>query len=227
MVWQPEVNDIALRRKKALQMGGPEGVERQHARGHLTVRERITSLVDANSFEEIGPIAGTETYDGNHLTDFTPASSIIGACSIGGHRSIISCGDWTIRGGAGGLGSKAVYAQKLALNWKLPLVRLLESGGGSVKGAENLGRTYLPNMSDSPSWLEASHLLGVAPVVSAVMGSVAGGPAIESCMAHFNLMVKDTTQVFVAGPPVVKAALGIDISKEELGNDRVHCKKAA
>jgi acetyl-CoA carboxylase carboxyltransferase component len=84
-----------------------------------------------------------------------------------------------------------------------------------------MGRTYIPDMEDSPGWSEASHLLGIAPVVSAVMGAVAGGPAIEACMAHFNLMVRGSTQVFVAGPPVVKAALGYDITKEELGNETI------
>ena len=81
-----------------------------------------------------------------------------------------------------------------------------------------IGRTYLP---DGNSFRRpTSKLLEPSPVVSAVMGSVAGLPAVNACMAHFNVMVKGTSQLFPGGPPVVKAALGYDITKEDLGGDR-------
>ena len=102
----------------------------------------------------------------------------------------------------------------------MPYVRLLDAAGGSVRHFEEIGRTYLPD-GNSWSYLE-SKLLNVSPVVSAVLGSVAGLPAVNACMAHFNLMVKDISQVFPGGPPVVKAALGYDIKKEDLGGDQVH-----
>jgi hypothetical protein len=80
-----------------------------------------------------------------------------------------------------------------------------------------MGRTYLP---DGNVWSAIDvELLSYVPVVSAVMGSVAGLPAINACLAHFNLMVKDKSQLVPGGPPVVKAALGYDITKEELGGD--------
>ncbi len=225
MVWQEDIEELADRRRRAAQMGGPEGITRQHQRGKMTVRDRITALADRGSFREIGGLAGAETYEDDKLTAFTPAGWVIGMCKLDGRKVVISCGDFTVRGGAlssGGGTSKSIYAQKLALQRRLPFVRLLDSAGGSVRSFETMGRTYIPDMEDSPGWFEASHLLGVAPVVSAVMGAVAGGPAIEACMAHFNLMVKGTTQVFVAGPPVVKAALGQEITKEELGNENIH-----
>ena len=84
---------------------------------------------------------------------------------------------------------------------------------------EQIGHTYVPTgtgESISPK------LMQVAPIVSVVMGSVAGLPAVEACLAHFNVMVKGTSQLFVAGPPVVKASSGHEIAKEELGNERVH-----
>jgi len=137
---------------------------------------------------------------------------------------IVNGGDFTVRGGSGavlmeGLGRESASYEK-ALEWRIPYVRLLDSAGGSVKSFENIGRTYLPdgNIYAAPE----VKLLNAIPVVSAVLGSVAGLPAIEACLGHFNVMVKDISQLFAGGPPVVKAALSMDITKEELGGDQVH-----
>ena len=113
-------------------------------------------------------------------------------------------------------------ANERAREWKVPLVRLLDAAGGSVRHFEEIGRTYLPD--GSAWWLIDVDMLSKVPVVAAVMGSVAGGPAIHACIAHFNVMVKDTSQLFPGGPPVVKAALGYDITKEELGGAHIHTR---
>lgn len=108
------------------------------------------------------------------------------------------------------------------LEGRLPYIRLLDATGGSVRHFEQIGRTYaISNVVG----VQAARLLGMVPVVSAVMGSVAGGPAIEACISHFSVMVKGTSQIFPGGPPVVKAALGIDITKEELGDERTQVRK--
>jgi acetyl-CoA carboxylase carboxyltransferase component len=111
-------------------------------------------------------------------------------------------------------------ANRRALEWRLPYIRLLDAAGGSVRSFEEIGRTYLPdgNTMSGPD----VKLLRAVPVVSAVLGSVAGLPAVNACMAHFNLMVRGTAQLFPGGPPVVKAALGYDITKEELGGAQIH-----
>lgn len=101
---------------------------------------------------------------------------------------------------------------------------MLDSAGGSVRTFEELGRTYVP---DNPCPPMAVELLNIVPVVSAVMGSVAGYPAIEATLAHFNVMVKGTSQVFPGGPPVVKAALGYDMHKEDLGGWKVAAKSGS
>ena len=225
MVWRPEIEELKHRKDLAAQMGGPEGVARQRARGKLTVRERIAALADPGSFEEIGGLAGSATYDDDKLVEFTPNPSVMGLCTLNGRRVILSGGDFTVRGGsaAEGMGSKP-NPLKLALDWRLPYIRLLDAAGGSVRTFEQLGCTYLP---DGNVWSTmASRLLNVAPVVSAVMGSVAGLPAVDACLAHFNLMVKGISQVFPGGPPVVKAALGYDITKEELGDERTQAHEA-
>ena len=105
----------------------------------------------------------------------------------------------------------------MALDWRLPFIRLLDATGGSVKTFEQIGRTYIPTNPVTPG---VQDLLCRVPVAAAVLGSVAGLPAVDSCLAHFNVMVKGISQVFPGGPPVVKAALGIDISKEDLGDER-------
>ena len=122
-----------------------------------------------------------------------------------------------------GLGSEP-HPQDRAREWRIPYIRLLDAAGGSVRSFEHMGRTYLP---DGNIWSTVEvELLSMIPVVSAVLGSVAGLPAVQACMAHFNVMVKGISQLFPGGPPVVKASLGYDITKEELGGEQIHVYKS-
>lgn len=223
MNWKPELEELSQRQILAKKMGGKKGIEVQHSRGKLTVRERIEKLVDKDSFREFRALVGTGTYQNNQLTGFLPKGSVEGSCMLDGRKVILNGGDFTVRGGSGGtsggLGSEMSPSER-SFEWRIPYVRLLDAAGGSVKSFEELGRTYLP---DGNIWTTVEvQLLNRVPVVSAVMGSVAGLPAINACLSHFNVMVKNTSQLFPGGPPVVKAALGYDISKEELGGDHIH-----
>jgi len=226
MVWQPEIEQLRHRRQLAEQMGGAENIERHHSRGKLTVRERIAALADEGSFQEIGALAGSARYEDERLVSFTPANSVMGLCKINGRKVVLSGGDFTVRGGAAdaAVGNKGGHGQRMALEWRLPYIRLLDATGGSVRTFEQIGRTYIPDAN--PSCAVTAELLRTAPVVSAVLGSVAGLPAVEACLAHFNLMVKGISQVFPGGPPVVKAALGYEITKEELGDERTQVYEA-
>ena len=219
MVWQPEIDELQRRRVFAEQMGGEVGVAAQRQRGKLTVRERIDLLCDAGSFQEIGQLAGAATYEGNALKHVRPSNMVIGLAELNGRKAVLTAGDFTVRGGASdaAIGNKGGYSQKMALEWRLPYVRLLDATGGSVKTFEQIGRTYIPTNPVTPG---VQDLLCQVPVAAAVLGSVAGLPAVDSCLAHFNVMVKGISQLFPGGPPVVKAALGIDITKEELGDER-------
>jgi len=225
VVWQPEIDELKHRKELAQQMGGREGVERQHSRGKLTVRERIAALADPDSFREIGELAGAASYKDDKLESFRPANSVIGLCTLNGRKVVLSGGDFTVRGGAAdaAIGNKTGHTENIAAEWRIPYIRLLDATGGSVRTFEQIGRTYIPGRISVTA--EPPDLLTIVPVVSAVLGSVAGLPAVQACMAHFNLMVKDTSQVFVAGPPVVKAALGYDITKEELGSEQIHAQQ--
>ncbi len=224
MGWEAELEELRRRQEAALAMGGPERVRRHHEQGKLTARERIELLADPGSFREFGMLAGRATYEGDRLVAFTPKGEVNGLCTVDGRTVVVTAGDFTVRGGAatsagGGIGAELRPAQR-ALAWRVPLVRLLDASGGSVASFEALGRTYLP---DGNAWTATEvELLQHVPVVSAVMGSVAGLPAVDACLAHFNVMVRGTAQVFPGGPPVVKAALGLDVDKEELGGAHVH-----
>jgi acetyl-CoA carboxylase carboxyltransferase component len=220
------LEELEARRQMAMQMGGLANVDRQRAQGKLPVRERIELLVDPDSFEEFGMLSGSATYDNGRLASFTPKGHVDGICTIEGRRVVVSAGDFTVRGGSAGglhgaLGAE-LSATERALEWRLPYIRLLDAAGGSVRTFEELGRTYLP---DGNSYIASEiSLLNVAPVVSVVMGSVAGLPAVQACMAHWNVMVQGTSQLFPGGPPVVKAAFGQDILKEDLGGSAIHTR---
>jgi acetyl-CoA carboxylase carboxyltransferase component len=228
MSWQEEVDELERRRRLAAAMGGAEGVARQKRRGKLTVRERIVSLADRNSFDEFMGLIGQAEYSGGQLDTFTPKGSVEGYCRIDGRRVVLSAGDFTVRGGSGGgatgaLGSEPRAAVR-ALEFRRPYVRLLDAAGGSVRSFEDIGRTYLP---DGNVWTTTEiKLLSRVPVVSAVLGSVAGLPAVQAPMSHFSVMVKGISHLFPGGPPVVKAALGIDVTKEDLGGDHIHARKS-
>src|SRR5215213_4966096 len=189
-------------------MGGEERVERQHASGRLTVRERIERLFDTGTFHETGALAGRGTYDdGGQLTGFLPANMIIGQGRIAGRRAVVQGDDFTVRGGAAdaAIWQKMVYAERMAHDLRLPLVRLVDGtgGGGSVKSLETMGFTYVPFV---PGFDVAGQNLSEVPVVAAALGPVAGLGAARVVASHFSVIVRGTAQLFVAGPPVVAAA---------------------
>ncbi len=223
MSWNDEVEEIRRQRAMAHEMGGQDSVQFHHGRGKLTVRERIDLLADDGSFQEIGELAGTPDWDGLQLKSLKPSNTIVGTCRVNERKVAFSGGDFTIRGGASdaAVGNKSRFIEQFALDARIPYVRLLDATGGSVRTFEQIGRTYLPGGSGAHLGIE---LMQHVPVVSAVMGSVAGLPAVQACLCHFNLMVKNTSQVFVAGPKVVEQATGQAITKEDLGDERIQVR---
>ncbi len=219
--WSPEVEETRRRRAMAVRMGGEESVARQHAAGKLTVRERIAGLLDHGSFREIGALAGKAKTQDGAIVDFQPANFVGGTGTIDGRRVVVGGEDFTVRGGSSDGGGEAKWelTEQMALEWHLPVVRLIDGTGGSVKTVEDTGRSYLPV---TPGFGGMVRLMGEVPVVSAVVGPAAGWAAAKAVAAHWTVMVRDTSQIFVAGPPVVRRALGEVITKEALGGDRVH-----
>jgi acetyl-CoA carboxylase carboxyltransferase component len=232
--WKREVDQIEERRRLATQLGGEEAVARQHERGRLTIRERIGRLADAGSFCEQGPLAGfSERDEKGELTSFAPANYVLGLTKIDGRPCVVGGEDFTQRGGSpspAGL-RKSVYAEDLACHYRLPLVRFLEGGGGSVTGSAGKGKAgggrpraggdpvYAP-----PRFASIARILETAPVVSAAVGAVAGFPAARLVASHLSIMTRETSQVMVGGPALVERALGEKKTKEELGGHQVHLR---
>ena len=222
MSWQPEIDEIERRREIALGMGGPEAVQRQHDRGYLTLRERIGTLLDEGSFREMGQLsASVERDEEGNVLSVAPSNAVMGTGMIGGREVLVGGEDATIRGGAsdGGGSAKGYYAEHLARQLKLPLVRLHEGAGGSVKtNTSRHSERPLAGQALSP----LADLLGTVPVVAGAMGACAGIVAARVAQTHFSVMVKDSSFLFAGGPPVVERAIGQYIPKEELGGWKVH-----
>jgi len=226
MSWQKEVDELRARQLLAREMGGPEKVARQRAQGKLTVRERITQLVDEGSFREIGSAAGKARYaeDGSVET-FTPSNLLVGRARIDQKPIVISADDFTVRGGAAdaAIWEKLTYAEQMANELKLPILRLIDGtgGGGSVKQLDHPdARTYIPAV---PGFSFMVDNLSRVPTVGLALGPVAGLGAARVVMSHYSLMVKGLSQMFVAGPPVV-AALGENVDKEGLGGSHMQAR---
>jgi acetyl-CoA carboxylase carboxyltransferase component len=230
MSWEPELEELRRREELARRMGGEERVARQHASGRLTVRERIERLFDPGSFHETGALAGRASYgESGEVEDFLPANTVVGQGRIDGRRAVVQGDDFTIRGGAAdaAIWEKAVYAERLAHDLRLPLVRLVDGtgGGGSVKSLEQMGFSYVPPL---PGFDLVVENMSIVPVVAGALGPVAGLGAARVVCSHFSVIVKGSAQLFVAGPPVVAmAGLGETPDKEELGGARMQSRAGA
>ena len=257
--WAQMLEDVATMQAlahKRLAPGSTErGVVRQRSRGKLTCRERIDLLLDDGSFHEIGSIAGFASYDEDGaITDFTPANHVGGWGRIERRTAVVCADDFTSRGGHadGAIGQKSRHLDLLAVEMRVPSVRLLDgsSGGGSVaamvpqqqkegestakesRGAIKAGRprvagaggSFLPGHLGSTMYAEQ---LSTVPVVNLLLGSVVGIGAAKAVLGHFSVMVRDIAQLFVAGPPVVRPAMGYDITKEDLGGWHIHCRNGS
>ena len=225
---KPPIDELAKRRQWAEAMGGSANVKRQHDQGRLTIRERIAGVADPGSFQEIGKLTGAEEYDGASVKHVTPAPYVMGLAEIDGRPVAVGGEDFTVRGGTTARldkrkGGQGGFVEDLAHHYRIPLVNLIDGAGGSVTSAKNRGHTIFPGVD---SFDRSIDLMGEVPVVGAVLGSAAGGPAGRAILSHWSVMVKDTSQIFAAGPGVVRRSLGQTLNKEELGGPAVAVDKA-
>jgi acetyl-CoA carboxylase carboxyltransferase component len=223
MSWLPETEEIAQRHRWAEALGGEEAVGRQHAQGRLTIRERIDRLLDAGSFQEVGKLAGNGAYQDGRVVKVTPAPYVMGLGNIDGRPVAVGGEDFTVRGGTswGGdrrKGGQGGFVEDLAARYRIPLVNLIDGAGGTVTSARRRGHTVFPGVD---GYERAVELLAIVPVVSAVLGTAAGGPAGRAILSHWSVMVQGSSQIFAAGPPVVDRSLGQKVGKEELGGARM------
>ena len=231
MVWQDRIDELNDRLARARQGGAPDRIARQHERGKLTVRERFDRLLDPGSFHEIGALAGASSYEGGRLVDFTPSPYVMGLGAIDGRHVAIGGEDFTISGGSARQqkqrdkgGDVGGFPEALAREYLVPLVLLIEGGGGNVQRIAAEGAP--PLFAGNHQFLPAAEAMLYVPVVGAVLGYAAGGPAGRAVMVHWSVMTKDTAAVFAAGPPVVRRALGEDVTPLELGGAQIHVRQS-
>ena len=221
---RPLVEDLHERRAKAKLGGGEEKIARQHAQEKLTARERLDLLLDEGTFTELGIHAGIH-YSVRGLEDKeAPADGVItGYGKVDGRLVAVCAYDFTVMAGSMGMTGemKVARLRDLALTKRIPFVWLLDSAGARIQ--EAVGSLFAGSGHLFREEVVAS---GVIPQVAALMGPCAAGTAYIPGLADFVPMVKGRGSMALAGPHLVRAAVGEDVTQEELGGSRVHCRKS-
>lgn len=210
------------RKEKARQMGGAEEIKKQHAAGKLTVRERLEKLFDSGTFEEMGVLAHHQSTHPDMVGRETPADGCVtGYGKINGRLVACAAYDFTVMAGSIGYVQerKVDRLRELALRQKIPMVWLLDSAGARIQ--ELAGSQFAES---GKLFYDQVKMSGFIPQVAAMMGPCAAGTAYIPALADFVPMVKGTSSMALAGPPLVKAVIGEEISMEDLGGSRMHCE---
>src|SRR3954467_13228701 len=221
-ILRPLVEDLHERREKAKLGGGQEKIDRQHEKGALTARERLALLYDGGEFTELG-IHGGIHYAVRGLEDKeAPADGVLTAYGrVDGRLVACAAYDFTVMAGSMGMTGeqKVARLRDLALTKRIPMVWLLDSAGARIQ--EAVGSLFAGSGHLFREEVVAS---GVIPQVAALLGPCAAGTAYIPGLADFVPMVKGRGSMALAGPHLVRAAVGEDVSQEELGGSRVHCR---
>jgi acetyl-CoA carboxylase carboxyltransferase component len=215
--------ELGRRREEAMNAGSPRAVERQHAKGKMTARERINELLDEGTFTELDLLAKHRAH-GMGLENDRPYTDgvITGWGSIDGRKVMVYAQDFTVFGGALGEvhSEKIVKAMDLAAAVGVPVIGLNDSGGARIQeGVVSLasyGEIFFRNVKCS----------GVIPQISVIMGPCAGGAVYSPAMTDFVFMVDKTSYMFITGPDVVKTVTGEEVTPEELGGATTHATKS-
>ncbi|MEA2219429.1 MAG: 3-methylcrotonyl-CoA carboxylase beta subunit [Solirubrobacteraceae bacterium] len=217
------LDDLAAQLERARAGGGAQAAERHEARGKLLARERVARLLDPGSpLLELSPLAAHGLYGGD-----APAAGIVTAVGrVAGREVVIVANDATVKGGAyfPMTVKKHLRAQEIALHNRLPCIYLVDSGGAYLPlqdeifpDREHFGRIFFNQATMSAA--------GIAQI-AAVMGSCTAGGAYVPAMCDETVIVREQATIFLAGPPLVKAATGEDVSVEELGGGDLHARRS-
>jgi acetyl-CoA carboxylase carboxyltransferase component len=219
----PKIQRLYERREQAKQGGGADRVEKQHAQGRLTARERIDLLLDSGSFREL------DMFVTHRATDFGMAdkkylgdSVVTGWGTIEGRLVYVFSQDFTVFGGSLSQvhADKILKVMNLALRNGAPIIGLNDSGGARIQeGVVSLG-------GYADIFLQNTLASGVIPQISAIMGPCAGGAVYSPALTDFIFMVRNSSYMFVTGPDVVKTVTHEDVTFEELGGASVHNSKS-
>lgn len=213
--WQVLLDEFERRMDAGHAMGGEEKLAKRRDQGKLNAREVIEQFVDPRSFQELGSLVGGMSYQGEPTA---PCDGIVGGlASVDGRPIVVAVEDFTVMGGSIGHGANAkrVRLARLAAQEKIPYILFLDGAG--YRASNSLERhPYGPS-----DLVELATLSGQVPTVAVVLGSSAGHGALTGLMMDFLVMVRSAV-MFSAGPPLVSASLGENVTKEELGGAPMH-----
>ncbi|MGH2857048.1 MAG: acyl-CoA carboxylase subunit beta [Solirubrobacteraceae bacterium] len=221
---RPLADDLRERRERIMLGGGAQKIAAQHEAGKLTARERIALLVDEGTFVELGihgrPHFSQRAMDGREA----PADGVItGWGMVEGRPAAVVAYDFTVMAGSMGMTGelKVGRVRELALSKRIPMIWLLDSAGARIQ--EAVGSLFAGSGHLFREEVVAS---GVIPQVAALMGPCAAGTAYIPGLADFVPMVRGQGSMALAGPHLVRAAVGEDVTQEQLGGSRLHCRRS-
>jgi len=214
--------DLKVRYHEAVTASGASAIEKQHAKGKKTARERIEQLLDQGSFVELDEFVRHRTHAFGMENKRPYGDAVVtGTGTIHGRQVAVYSQDFTIFGGSLGevAGEKIIKVMELALKTGVPIIGMLDSGGARIQeGVVALGKygeIFRLNTASS----------GVIPQLSIIMGPAAGGAVYGPALTDFVIMVDKTSQMFVTGPDVIKTVTGEDVGMDELGGARTHSQR--
>jgi propionyl-CoA carboxylase beta chain len=217
-----KIEDLRKRLDEAVHAGSARAIEKQHAKGKMTARERIEKLVDEGSFTELDEFARHRSTNFG-MQDNRPYGDgvVTGYGTVDGRQVAIFSQDFTVMGGSLGevFGEKIVKIMDFALKSGIPLIGINDSGGARIQeGVVSLGRygeIFRRNARSS----------GVIPQISLILGPCAGGAVYSPAMTDFTVMVNETSHMFITGPEVIKTVTGEEVGMEELGGAHTHSSR--
>ena len=214
-----KINDLSDRKREIELGGGDDRIEKQHAKGKLTARERIDLLVDKGTFVELNPFIEHRTVDFGMDTQKGPGEGVVtGYGKVNGRAIYLFSQDFTVFGGALGEmhAMKIANVMDLAAKNGAPFIGLNDSGGARIQegvvSLDGYGHIFYRNAIYS----------GVIPQISVILGPCAGGAVYSPAITDFVFMVDKTSQMFITGPKVIETVTGEKISAEDLGGSKVH-----
>jgi propionyl-CoA carboxylase beta chain len=214
-----KLDQLRAREQRAEAGGGATRVEKQHAAGKMTARERVEFLVDEGTFQEFDKLVEHRSQDFGMEKEIYPGDGVVtGHGLIDGRKVFVFAQDFTVFGGS----LSETHAEKickvmdLALKVGAPIIGLNDSGGARIQeGVVSLG-------GYADIFLRNTLASGVVPQISCIMGPCAGGAVYSPAITDFNIMVKDTSYMFITGPDVIKTVTHEDVTKENLGGASTH-----
>jgi acetyl-CoA carboxylase carboxyltransferase component len=203
--------------------GGQEKIDKEHEKGKLSARERINLLLDADSFNEFNMLI-------KHKIGAPGDGIVTGHGTIDGRTVCVFAHDATVMGGSQGYmhGRKVYKIHEMALDMGVPLIGLNDSPGARVIRPELAGSDDPYRVSDEKHagvvFYINTQCSGAVPQISAILGNCTGGSVYSPALTDFIFMVDDLSHMFITGPRVIKSVMGEDISMEDLGGAKIHCK---